>query len=361
LPSAYNALGVDVVLVSSRDRVLPGEDAQAATVLEDVLTRRGMTVLSKRRANAATRAGDTVTVTLSDGSTAEGSHCLLAVGSIPNTSGIGLEEAGIQLDGGGFAIVDRVSRTSVRGVYAAGDCTGVLMLASVAAMQGRIAMRHALGDAVKPPQPQVRLSERVHGARDRHSGWHDLEVVERGLPPPQELVSLLVPLVLQLDVALERIRRAEYVRHYRVIDHEFRRRQWVDLGWITTEINHCLAHRGQIYDRRDTREVLHDYPRRRELDFRFRFRVRVPGSERSDVVGGCVIPVLGAQQVLEQDLQAVRQPLMPLDCTQPIELVRGVADLQGAGTAEAVRMMLARHRWLLSTATFCPRHKPKAR
>jgi pyruvate/2-oxoglutarate dehydrogenase complex dihydrolipoamide dehydrogenase (E3) component len=99
--SAYNALGADVVLVSSRDRVLPGEDAQAATVLEDVLTRRGMTVLSKRRANGVTRNGDTVTVSLSDGSTVEGSHCLMAVGSIPNTSGLGLLEAGIRLDEGG--------------------------------------------------------------------------------------------------------------------------------------------------------------------------------------------------------------------------------------------------------------------
>ena len=53
-------------------------------------------------------------------------------------------------DDGGFIKVDRVSRTSARGVYAAGDCTGVLMLASVAAMQGRIAMWHFLGDAVAP-------------------------------------------------------------------------------------------------------------------------------------------------------------------------------------------------------------------
>lgn len=50
----------------------------------------------------------------------------------------------------GFITVDRVSRTTARGVYAAGDCTGVLMLASVAVMQGRIAMWHALGDAVQP-------------------------------------------------------------------------------------------------------------------------------------------------------------------------------------------------------------------
>jgi NAD(P)H dehydrogenase (quinone) len=148
--SAYNALGVDVVLVSSRDRVLPGEDAQAAEVLEDVLTRRGMTVLSRSRAQSVVRDGDRVVVTLTDADTVEGSHCLLAVGSVPNTSGLGLEEAGVSLGEGGFVTVDRVSRTSARGVYAAGDCTGVLMLASVAAMQGRIAMWHALGDAVSP-------------------------------------------------------------------------------------------------------------------------------------------------------------------------------------------------------------------
>jgi dihydrolipoamide dehydrogenase len=148
--SAYLALGIDVTLVSSRDRVLPGEDAEAATVLEDVLTRRGMTVMSKSRMESVTRDGDTVTVTLTDGRTVEGSHCVLALGSVPNTRGIGLESAGVELDDGGFVKVDRVSRTSARGVYAAGDCTGVLMLASVAAMQGRIAMWHFLGDAVTP-------------------------------------------------------------------------------------------------------------------------------------------------------------------------------------------------------------------
>jgi NAD(P)H dehydrogenase (quinone) len=91
-----------------------------------------------------------VTVTLVDGRQVEGSHCLVAVGSVANTSGLGLEEAGVELDDAGFISVDRVSRTSGRGVYAAGDCTGVLMLASVAAMQGRIAMWHTLGDAVAP-------------------------------------------------------------------------------------------------------------------------------------------------------------------------------------------------------------------
>ena len=148
--SAYNALGAEVVLVSSRDRVLPGEDADAAHVLEEVFTRRGVSVLGRSRASAVQRQGDGVVVTLQDGRTVEGSHCLMAVGSVPNTEELGLAEVGVRLDDGGFVVVDKVSRTSARGVYAAGDCTGVLMLASVAAMQGRIAMWHALGDAVAP-------------------------------------------------------------------------------------------------------------------------------------------------------------------------------------------------------------------
>jgi dihydrolipoamide dehydrogenase len=148
--SAYDALGAEVVLVSSRDRVLPGEDADAAQVLEDVFARRGLTVMGRSRAQSVTRNGDSVTVTLTDGREVSGSHCLLAVGSVPNTADLGLVEAGVRLDRGGFIEVDRVSRTSARGLYAAGDCTGLLMLASVAAMQGRIAMWHALGDRVEP-------------------------------------------------------------------------------------------------------------------------------------------------------------------------------------------------------------------
>ena len=148
--SAYQALGSRVTLVSSRDRVLPHEDEDAANHIEDVFRRRGMTVLGRSRARSVTRDGDGVTVTLDDGRTLTGSHCLLTVGMIPRTEGCGLDEAGIKVDARGFIQVDRVSRTSVPGVYAAGDCTGVLMLASVAAMQGRIAMWHALGEAVHP-------------------------------------------------------------------------------------------------------------------------------------------------------------------------------------------------------------------
>jgi len=150
LAQAYVGLGAQVVLVSSRERVLPGEDADAAAVIEDVFRRDGMEVLGRSRMASVERARDGVRVHLVDGRTVEGSHALLAVGSVPQTSGIGLQENGVQLSESGHIEVDGVARTSVRGVYAAGDCTGVLPLASVAAMQGRIAMWHSLGDAVAP-------------------------------------------------------------------------------------------------------------------------------------------------------------------------------------------------------------------
>jgi dihydrolipoamide dehydrogenase len=150
LAHAYLGLGSAVTLVSSRERVLPGEDGDAATVIEDVFRRRGMTVLDRSRAESVSRTSDGVLVRLTDGREVEGSHAIMAVGSVPNTGGLGLEESGVTLAASGHIEVDGVSRTTARGVYAAGDCTGVLPLASVAAMQGRIAMWHALGDAVQP-------------------------------------------------------------------------------------------------------------------------------------------------------------------------------------------------------------------
>jgi dihydrolipoamide dehydrogenase len=148
--SAYTEMGVRVTLISSRDRVLPHEDADAAAVLEDVYAARGTTVVKHARAERVERVAKGVVVHLADGQTVEASHALMTVGSVPNTTDLGLDKVGLKTAQGGFVSVDRVSRTSVPGVYAAGDCTGLLMLASVAAMQGRIAMWHALGEGVAP-------------------------------------------------------------------------------------------------------------------------------------------------------------------------------------------------------------------
>src|SRR5699024_9774448 len=72
---AYMNLGATVTLVSSRDQVLPGEDKDAAAVIEKVFKRGGMTVLAKSRADKVERTKDGVVVSLSDGRTVEGSHC----------------------------------------------------------------------------------------------------------------------------------------------------------------------------------------------------------------------------------------------------------------------------------------------
>jgi pyruvate/2-oxoglutarate dehydrogenase complex dihydrolipoamide dehydrogenase (E3) component len=174
--SAYTALGSKVTLISSRDQVLPGEDADAARVIEDVFTRNGMTVLSKSRAESVTRTATGVIATLADGRTVEGSHCLMAIGSLPNTEGIGLSEAGVQLTGSGHIRVNRVARTSMPSIYAAGDCSDFLPLASVAAMQGRTAVFHAMGDAVNPTELRNVTSNIFTQPEIATVGWSQKEI-----------------------------------------------------------------------------------------------------------------------------------------------------------------------------------------
>ena len=176
--SAYMNLGAKVTLVSSRDQVLPGEDADGAAVLERVFQRGGMTLLAKARADRVERVGDGVRVTLSDGRTIEGSHCLMAVGSIPNTAGLGLEEAGVQLTDSGHIRVNRVARTSVPNIYAAGDCTTFVPLASVASMQGRMAVFHAMGDIVIPLD-RTRISANIFTQPEIAAvGWTERDIEE---------------------------------------------------------------------------------------------------------------------------------------------------------------------------------------
>jgi dihydrolipoamide dehydrogenase len=176
--SAYTALGSKVTLISSRDQVLPGEDADAARVIEAVFKRNGMNVMATSRAESIVRDGDKVVATLTDGRIVEGSHCLMAVGSVPNTAGIGLEEAGIQLTTSGHIRVNRVARTSQPNVYAAGDCSDLLPLASVASMQGRTAVFHAMGDAVYPFELRNVTSNIFTQPEIATVGWSQKEIEE---------------------------------------------------------------------------------------------------------------------------------------------------------------------------------------
>ncbi|MDT7614860.1 MAG: hypothetical protein QOF00_2307, partial [Pseudonocardiales bacterium] len=99
--SAYVEMGARVTLISSRDRVLPGEDADAAAVLQDVFADRGVEILAQARAEAVRRDGDGVAVELADGRVIRGSHALMTVGSVPNTTDLGLDKIGVELGRGG--------------------------------------------------------------------------------------------------------------------------------------------------------------------------------------------------------------------------------------------------------------------
>jgi dihydrolipoamide dehydrogenase len=119
-----------------------------------------------------------VLVTLADGRAVEGSHCLMAVGSVPNTAGIGLEEAGVELTESGHVRVNKVARASVPNIYAVGDCTNFFPLASVASMQGRTAVFHALGDEVRPINLRNVASNVFTYPEIATVGWQEKDIEE---------------------------------------------------------------------------------------------------------------------------------------------------------------------------------------
>ena len=141
----FASLGSQVTLLVSRQQVLPIKDAEVAAVLEEAFLARGVALLKGARATAITRAADAVTVTCEDGRVVNGSHAVLAVGSLPNSEGLGLEEAGVDVDEDGYVQVNHNCLANVAHIYAAGDVSGRLPLSSVAAMQGRKIAEHLMG------------------------------------------------------------------------------------------------------------------------------------------------------------------------------------------------------------------------
>jgi NAD(P)H dehydrogenase (quinone) len=146
----FESLGSKVTLLVSRQQVLPIKDPEVAAVLEEAFLERGVTLLKGARASAIERDGSVVRVRCEDGREVEGSHAVLAVGSVPNTEGLGLAEIGVELDDSGNVVVNHNCISSVPHVYAIGDVSGKLPLSSVAAMQGRKIAEHLMGMHNRP-------------------------------------------------------------------------------------------------------------------------------------------------------------------------------------------------------------------
>lgn len=146
----FSSFGARVNLVVSRQQVLPGKDPEVAAVLEDDFLQRGVKLLKGARATSIERVVDEagveeVVVRCDDGRVVHSSHAVLAIGSVPNTDGLGLEAAGVQTDSNGYVIINRHCQSNAPHIYAAGDMSGKLPLSSVASMQGRKVAEHVMG------------------------------------------------------------------------------------------------------------------------------------------------------------------------------------------------------------------------
>jgi dihydrolipoamide dehydrogenase len=145
----FTSFGSKVSLIVSRQQVLPGKDPEVAAVLEQSFLNRGVRLLIGARATGVEATGDGVKVTCDDGRVVEGSHVLLAIGSVPNSEDLGLEAAGVETEWG-YVKVDHNCKSSVPHIYAAGDLSGKLPLSSVASIQGRKIAEHAMGRHLGP-------------------------------------------------------------------------------------------------------------------------------------------------------------------------------------------------------------------
>ncbi len=141
--SAFAALGVHVIMVDSRDRVMPFLDAELSQELERLWTEFGVMLKHKTRATRLEPGERDVLVTLSDGSRIVAEKVLVAAGRIGNVEALNLEAAGLKADERGNLKVNQHFQTAVPHIYAAGDVIGFPGLASTSMEQGRVAMTHA--------------------------------------------------------------------------------------------------------------------------------------------------------------------------------------------------------------------------
>lgn len=145
----FASFGARVTLVVSRQQVLPGKDPEVAAVLEENFLSRGVRLFKGARATTIERTDNGVRVVCDDGRVSETTHAVLAIGSLPNTEGLGLEEVGVEMDNG-YIVINRHCQSSVENIYAAGDVSGKLPLSSVASMQGRKVAEQVVGGPKGP-------------------------------------------------------------------------------------------------------------------------------------------------------------------------------------------------------------------
>jgi len=143
--SIFAELGADVTIVEMLDQLLPGEDRRAVAVLSQAFRKAGVVTRLKTVVEGVDVSSPAeVSMNLADGSTVAADLVLVSVGRSPVTAGLGLREAGVAIDDRGFVETDDTQRTSLDGVFAAGDVAGPPLLAHWAYRQGAAAAENAV-------------------------------------------------------------------------------------------------------------------------------------------------------------------------------------------------------------------------
>ena len=145
----FEAFGTKVTVIEALDRILPLEDKDSSAAVERSFKKRGVEFFTGAMVEEAEIGEKSVLLTFKDKKGAEQTlavqNALSAVGRVPNTSDLGLEVAGVELDEGRFFAVDDLMRTNVPGVYALGDCAGNQLLAHKAMHEGVICVEAIAG------------------------------------------------------------------------------------------------------------------------------------------------------------------------------------------------------------------------
>ena len=147
LGQMFLRLGVPVTVLEHGERILPSVEPEPARALQEALEAEGMLIVLNATVCAVSRHEEGIRVEAQVGGEPRrflSQQLLLAVGTAPATKGIGLELAGVQLDGRGFIKVDKEMRTSAPGIWAAGDVTGGMQIATVGAREGIAAIDNML-------------------------------------------------------------------------------------------------------------------------------------------------------------------------------------------------------------------------
>ena len=127
LGSVYLRLGAEVTIIEYLDKIIPGMDGSLSKELQKVLKKQGMKFELSTAVSAVERNGDSVKITATNKKgevSFEGDYCLVSVGRRPYTDGLGLENAGVELDERGRVKVNDHLQTNVSNIYAIGDVTG---------------------------------------------------------------------------------------------------------------------------------------------------------------------------------------------------------------------------------------------